>query len=303
MTTTTASPYHQLPQVGQFAVLPSAQQPAAAQPQAQASTNATSTAGRRSFKSFVDAMDDFGFDRRDVAGMRQVLSMQADNQRAQAAGATPAVNNVASFAPQAAQPDIPVVRGWTEQSEAAPAASNAPELPRMPTFASGPSDSLPHLPANGSAIAPKAAAIPAAELPRLQPSSGRTVGVINFKTQPAANAAASNPQTSSLPSPLQSPMVDQVREATRAGQRPGVSEEMRARFAANAERRRGPVAPMPPKLMAQEARWNRDAWPAAVNQPRTQAPAAPTSAMAMPTLPTATAQPVSNDLPRLPTAN
>ncbi len=299
MTTTTASPYASLPQVNQSAVLPSPQQP---QPQA-------SAAGRRSFRSFVEAMDDFGFDRRDVAGMRQMLAMQEDNARvaAAAAPAAPAAN-IASFAPAPAEPDIPVVPGLklAGQGAAAPAATGAADLPRLPTFASGPSAGLPQLPANGAAAAPKAAPISAAELPRLQPSAGRTVGVINFAPQPVATPAAANPQTSSLPPQLQSPLVDQVRGMTRSGQRPGVSEETRARFAANAERRRALTAPMAPRLMAQEARWNRDPWPATVNAPRIdpQPPAAPASQVSATAVSTAQAsatQAAASDLPRLPT--
>jgi len=278
MTTTTASPYAQLPQVNKVAVLPNAQQP---QPQAPATA-----AGRRSFRSFVDAMDDFNFDRRDVAGMRQMLAMQEDNQRARAAAQpAPPVANVASFAPGPVEPEIPVVQGLNLSNQA-----NS-DLPRLPTFAAGPSAELPRLPANGSAIAPKAASIPAAELPRLQPSSGRPVAIMSFAPQ-AANPLAANPQTSSLPPHLQSPLVDQVRNTTRTGQRPGPSVEMRARFAANAERRRAPMAPMPPRLMAQEARWNRDAWPATVNSPRIEAPATQAAAAAP--------QAAASDLPRLP---
>lgn len=305
MTTTTASPYAPLPQVGHIAALPPVHQP---QPEAQPTTSA---AGRRSFKSFVEAMDDFSFDRRDVAGMRQVLQMQEDNRRAQAAAPSQPVSNVASFAPQGPQPDVPVVRGWTEQPEVPSVANNASALPRLPSFAAGPSADLPRLPANGAA--PKAASIPASELPRLQPSSGRIAATMHFAPQPATPAAAdpaaypyvgradqrapatANPQTSSLPPQLQSPMIDQVREASRAGKRPGVSDEMRARFAANADRRRAPVAPMPPKLMAQEARWNRDAWPASVNTPRAETPSLPTAPA------TTAAQTASTDLPRLPT--
>lgn len=291
MTTTTASPYAQLPQVNQVAVLANAQQPQA-QPQ-------TSAAGRRSFRSFVEAMDDFGFDRRDVAGMRQMLAMQEDNERARTAAA-PAVPvaNVASFAPAPAEPDIPVVRGLklAGQDSAAPAASGAADLPRLPTFAAGPSAGLPQLPPTGDAVAPKAAAIPAAELPRLKPSAGRTVGVINFTPQPAAAPAVANAQTSSLPPQLQSPLVDQVRGMTRSGQRPGPSDETRARFAANAERRRALTAPMAPRLMAQEARWNRDAWPATVNAPRIDPQTAPAAATQAPTT-----QAAASDLPKLPT--
>lgn len=287
MSTTTASPYAHLPQVNQLAVLPNnATQNPASQPSGTA-------AGRRSFRSFVEAMDDFSFDRRDVAGMRQILAMQEDNQRAQAAQPTPPVANVASFAPAPPEPELPVVPGLNLTGQG----GNAQALPRLPTFAAGPSADLPHLPTGGQAITPKSASIPATELPRLQPSSDRTVAVMTFAPQPQAQPAA-NPQTSSLPPQLQSPMIDQVRDATRTGRRPGISDEARARFAANSERRRAPVAPMPPRLVAQEARWNRDAWPATVSstgaQPA-QASAAP--AAAAPSSATQTAL----DLPRLPT--
>ncbi len=60
-------------------------------------------------------------------------------------------------------------------------------------------------------------------------------------------------------------MVDQVRQATRSGTRPGLSEDAMARMKAAAERRKAMAPPMPPKLMAQEARWDRDAWTATVN--------------------------------------
>jgi hypothetical protein len=88
-----------------------------------------SFAARRSFKSFVEAMDDFGGDRRDVAGMRQMLAMQAENQRLAAArAAAPAVS---SFAPDRTEPEVPVVRGPARDS-ALPRPSPASVLPSLP---------------------------------------------------------------------------------------------------------------------------------------------------------------------------
>jgi len=311
---------------------------------------AQGAAARRSFKSFVDAMDDFSADRRDVAGMRQMLAMQQENQRAaQTAAKQPPQGAVLrSFAPDQGQPEIPIVRGPAAQAEpqasARPMADPYAAMPKLPSVSVPsvlPQAASPQLPAPGavqsSAVpalpgSPQAAAQAMAKAPvtdsgipllvldpaKINPAAGNPRGdrIVGFMpisqtsaTAPAgadraAMAAASADQD--LPPQLRSPMVDQVRAATRGGARPGLSEEAAARMNAAAERRRAMAPPMPPKLMAQEARWNRDAWTATVNgtAPATGMPSAVPS---LPQLPEASiaqsamAQQASV-LPRLPGA-
>ncbi len=95
----------------------------------------------------------------------------------------------------------------------------------------------------------------------------RSFGVAATLVGLAIAVAAGRLEAGHFPWPpqLRSPMVDQVRAATRGGTRPGLSEDAMARMKAAAERRKAMAPPMPPKLMAQEARWDRDAWTATVN--------------------------------------
>lgn len=261
-----------------------------------------SYAARRSFKSFVEAMDDFGGDRRDVAGMRQMLAMQEENRRL--AAAQPPQPAARSFAPAQAEPEVPVVvRG--QAPTGAPAASLpkpnignvVPGLPQaQPQVAPAAvqSSALPALPAQGDPPVPTLVIDPAkikpaaGQLPSAHPAAQRIVAYAPM----TAAAPPASPADQALPAQLRSPVIDQVREATRAG-RPGVSDETMARFAAAAERRRGMAAPMPPRLQAQEARWNRDAWQATIAttrpaQPRAAADATtPANAPVLPRLPAA----------------
>lgn len=272
-------------------------------PAAGAATQAA--APRRSFKSFVDAMDDFSADRRDVAGMRQMLSMQQDNERAAQTAARPAPQGAVlrSFAPDQGQPEVPVVRGPAPQP-AAPAdnrglADPYAAMPRMPapsvpTIAAPAADKpgvapsgvvpgLPGLPSLPGLPPQQTSKAPAADIPllvldpaKINPAAGnrgdRIVGFMPINQTSAAapvdadaSATAAAAADQDLPPQLRSPMVDQVRQATRSGTRPGLSEDAMARMKAAAERRKAMAPPMPPKLMAQEARWDRDAWTATVN--------------------------------------
>lgn len=275
---------------------------AAVLPPPAASNGPGAAAQRRSFKSFVDAMDDFSFDRRDVAGMRQALAMREEAERAAqtAARQVPQGAVLRSFAPDQGQPDVPVVRGPAAQGqEKAPAiydpyaampkvnpqAMNASPFsvasPEGRAVQSGALPSLPGLPQQPAAPAP----IAGADVPRLvidpakiNPAAGggrgeRIVGFMPIKQQTSAVPAAAAETTQQaalaadqdLPPQLRSPIVDQVRQATRSGTRPGLSEDAVARMNAAYERKRAMTPPVPPKLMAQEARWNRDAWGASVN--------------------------------------
>lgn len=265
-----------------------------------------SFAARRSFKSFVEAMDDFGGDRRDVAGMRQMLAMQAENQRLAAArAAAPAVS---SFAPDRTEPEVPVVRGPARDS-ALPRPSPASVLPSLPAAAPVQTGTLPSLPPADAGTASAAAPVPMLVIdpdkiapvvgaPGTGPATSRILAYAPMRAgapvQPAAEPAGGD---HAEPPQLRSPLVDQMREVTRSGPRPGLSDETMARFAAAAERRRTLSAPMPPRLQAQEARWNRDAWPATVSTAR---PATPRAAVPQPTV--AAAAEARGILPRLPTA-
>lgn len=312
---TPTSPYVNAAAV-QTAVLP----PPAAQPQ-------QSVAARRSFKSFVEAMDDFSGDRRDVAGMRQVLAMQEDNNRALAAQQEfqkqqQAASNARSFAPDQGQPDVPVVRGPAQPaavqqsvlpSPYASATGNA--MPRLPGASeTAPIGAVPRLPvaaqplesANAGPSVVNTAGGPVPTLvidpSKINPAAGPVPGskIVAFMPMNAsaatAPAAAVSPDAT-LPAQLQSPLVDEVRNATRTGARPGLSDEAMARFSATADRKRSLTPPMPPKLMAQEARWNRDAWPATVAGGASGAARPMTTATDM-----AAASEPASVLPRLPGA-
>lgn len=313
---------------------------------------AQGVAARRSFKSFVDAMDDFSADRRDVAGMRQMLAMQQENQRAaqtaaQGATSQPAQGAVLrSFAPDQGQPEIPVVRGpapqAVPQASARAVADPYAAMPKLPSVSvpsvlpPGASSStstptaiqssavpaLPGLPQSMAAKAPVTdSGIPLLVLDpaKINPAAGTPRGdrIVGFMpiSQSGADAATTTAAASAdqnLPPQLRSPMVDQVRAATRGGARPGLSEEASARMNAAAERRRAMAPPIPPKLMAQEARWNRDAWTATVNGTATANGAAPANGMpsvvpSLPQLPEASVAQAAmaqqaSVLPRLPGA-
>ncbi|MCC7048579.1 MAG: hypothetical protein IT562_17825 [Alphaproteobacteria bacterium] len=279
---------------------PAAVQTAVLQPPA-SQANQPSAAAKRSFKSFVEAMDDFNCDRRDVAGMRQMLAMQEANA---VAAARPAAPVASSFAPQQAQPEVPVVRGPAHDAAPRPNPANVVSgLPSLPGNAlvsppAAPAEqvsALPSLPAaTADTAAPPMLVIdpakihPAALRADVAPGAERIVAYMPVKPSPAVMPAKAADQ--GLPQPLQSPLVDEMRQATRAGTRPGLTDETMARFAAAAERKRMLSAPMPPRLMAQEARWNRDAWPATVRASGATAPTA-----------TASAEP-AGVLPRLPGA-
>jgi hypothetical protein len=293
MASPSTSPYAN-PVAVQTAVLP----PPATQPTQQ------TAAARRSFKSFVEAMDDFGGDRRDVAGMRQMLAMQAENERLLAARVAAPV--ASSFAPERAQPEVPVVRGPAQDANlpkpnpgnvlpalpaAPPAAVQTSALPRLPTAAAAPMlviDPAKINPASG-------------QLGTDHPAAQRIIAYAPLQApappalQTAATAAASSDRD--LPQQLRSPLVDEMRLATRSGVRPGLTDDTMARFAAASERKRALAAPMPPRLQAQEARWNRDAWQATVTTART---GTPRGAVPLPTVAAATERP--GGLPRLPTA-
>ncbi len=303
-----------------------------------ASNGPGAAAQRRSFKNFVDAMDDFSFDRRDVAGMRQALAMREDAERAAQAAAkqVPQGAVLRSFAPDQT-PDVPVVRGPAAQGPASAAEEKAPAIydpyaampkvnpqamnaspfsvtsPENRAEQSGALPSLPGLPPQSTAPAPTNGN----DVPRLvidpskiNPAAGaargeRIVGYMPIKqtsamaptvidaatTQQAAVAADQD-----LPAQLRSPMVDQVRQATRSGARPGLSEDAVARMNAAYERKRAMAPPMPPQLMAQEVRWNRDAWSASVNG-LPSLPQAPVAVAAQ-----ANAAQQASVLPRLPGA-
>jgi hypothetical protein len=321
----------------------SAMQTAVLPPPAAGASAPGAAAARRSFKSFVEAMDDFSFDRRDVAGMRQMLSMRADAERAAQTAARQAPQGAVlrSFAPDQGQPEVPVVRGPAAQPDAqAPSRPMAdpyaamPKLPSvsvpsvLPPAASAPAaiqssvvPALPGLPQQTAAKAPAAdSGIPLLVLDpaKINPAAGNARGdrIVGFMPISQTSAAApvgadaatlaSATADQNLPPQLRSPMVDQVRAATRGGTRPGLSEEAMARMNAAAERRRAMSPPMPPKLVAQEARWNRDAWTATVNgaAPGTGTPSAVPS---LPQLPEASVAQASmaqqaSVLPRLPGA-
>lgn len=306
-----------------------------------ASTGPGAAAQRRSFKNFVDAMDDFSFDRRDVAGMRQALAMREDAERTAQAAAKqmPQGAVLRSFAPDQGQPDVPVVRGPAVQSQektpaiydpyaampkvnpqamnASPFSAASPENRAMQSGAlpSLPGGSLPGLPQQQSAVATPTSGN---DIPRLvidpskiNPAAGggrgeRIVGYMPIKqtsaVPPSATADTASTQQAALaadqdlPAQLRSPMVDQVRQATRSGARPGLSEDAVARMNAAYERKRAMAPPMPPQLMAQEARWNRDAWSASVNG-LPSLPQAPAAVAAQ-----ANAAQQASVLPRLPGA-
>ncbi|MBL8706600.1 MAG: hypothetical protein JNM30_17240 [Rhodospirillales bacterium] len=328
----------------------SAMQTAVLPPPAAASAPGAAAA-RRSFKSFVEAMDDFSFDRRDVAGMRQMLSMRAEAEQAAQTAAKQAPQGAVlrSFAPDQGQPEVPVVRGPAPQAQpqgqpqasARSMADPYAALPKLPSVsvpsivppAAGQAGSvqssavpaLPSLPQQAAAQAVAKAPVTDSGIPllvldpaKINPAAGNPRGdrIVGFmpisQTSAAAPVGASAASTAAaaadqdLPPQLRSPMVDQVRAATRGGARPGLSEEAMARMNAAAERRRAMAPPMPPKLMAQESRWNRDAWTATVNG---TAPAAGTPSVvpSLPQLPEASVAQASmaqqaSVLPRLPGA-
>ena len=169
MTTPSTSPY----------VNAAAVQTAVLQPPA-TPANQPTAAARRSFRSFVEAMDDFGGDRRDVAGMRQMLAMQEENQRV--AAAKPAVPVARSFAPDQAQPEVPVVRGPVRGANLPqPNAANVvPGLPAPPPPASIVQSALPQ--ANSNAV--QVSALP--RLPTAATESGAPMLVIDpAKINPA----------------------------------------------------------------------------------------------------------------------
>ncbi|MCC6469453.1 MAG: hypothetical protein IT563_14115 [Alphaproteobacteria bacterium] len=295
---------------------PAAVQTAVLQPPA-AQNNQQTAAAKRSFKSFVEAMDDFSGDRRDVAGMRQMLAMQEANAVAAARSAVPVAS---SFAPQQAQPEVPVVRGPAQDAPPRPNPANViPGLPGLP--GNGPVavpppqvsqsalpqaeqvSALPSLPAAPAESAASAAAPPMLVIDpaKIHPatarfeapaSAERIVAYMPIQPNPAA-ASPAKPVSAdqNLPQPLRSPLVDEMRQATRAGTRPGLTDETMARFAASAERKRMLSAPMPPRLMAQEARWNRDAWPATVRASNATPPTTTASADAAGVLPRLPAAP------------
>ena len=304
MTLPTVSPYAlsmpgHSPAATQTAVVP----PQGGQP-------VQSAAAKRSFHSFVEAMDDMNFDRRDVAGMRQLLAMQKERQAAaqaaQAPTTPPAMPNVSMFAPQIAQPDVPVVKGPAPATPpVADLAAINPYAGRTVTQAPLPAlTGLPQLPGPASGDAQPAqqqSALPSLPtLPQAQPAMG------NANLPPAGHVVAYIPMgaqattaqagtTQDLPKQLRSPLIDEARAATQSGQRAGLSDEALARFASN--RQRASAAPLPPRLAAQEARWNRDPWTASVTAGR----AAPQGYSA--SQPQAvTAQQAASNLPRLPTA-
>ena len=322
-----------LPQVRSSAMETAVLPPPATQGSAQAAAP-----GRRSFKTFVDAMDDFSFDRRDVAGMRQMLAMQRENEQAAQQAQKSAAQQGAvlrSFAPDQGQPEIPVVRGPSPPAQdqaQAQAQSTKPHsvydpyavLPKKPvapvaTPAQDPravqSSGLPQLPgfaAQASAPthapthAPTVATTSAGDVPmlvidpaKINPAAGSIRGerIIGYMPINGTNAtpAAASAADESLPPALRSPLVDQVRTATRNGAPPGLSEEAMARMNAAAARKRALAPPMPPQLMAQEARWDRDAWAASVNGKPSTLPSLPQQAPP----PAAMAQ-QANVLPRLP---
>lgn len=324
----------------------SAMQTAVLPPPAAAASAPGAAAARRSFKSFVEAMDDFSFDRRDVAGMRQMLSMRAEAEQAAQTAAKQAPQGAVlrSFAPDQGQPEVPVVRGPAPASQVQAPQAQTPKtlvdpyaaMPKLPSVsvptivpqAASPAavqssavPALPGLPQQAAAKAPVTdSGIPLLVLDpaKINPAAGNPRGdrIVGFmpisQTSAAAPVGASAASTAAaaadqdLPPQLRSPMVDQVRAATRGGARPGLSEEAMARMNAAAERRRAMAPPIPPKLMAQESRWNRDAWTATVNG---TAPAAGTPSVvpSLPQLPEASVAQASmaqqaSVLPRLPGA-